>query len=109
MKLIVAGGRNYFLSKQDFDNLDQLPITITEIVSGCATGADAGGEAYAKKHNLPIKRFPPDWKLYGKAAGPMRNIQMAQYADAVVLFPGGKGTESMRREAEKYCLQIFCL
>jgi predicted Rossmann-fold nucleotide-binding protein len=32
---------------------------------------------------------------------------MAQYADAVVLFPGGKGTQSMFDEATKAGIVIF--
>jgi predicted Rossmann-fold nucleotide-binding protein len=32
---------------------------------------------------------------------------MAEYAEAVVLFPGGRGTASMRREAEKAGIQIY--
>jgi hypothetical protein len=102
---IIAGGRDYNLTLSDEAWLDTLPIR--EVVSGGASGADAGGEAWAKKRGIPIKRFPADWKTHGRAAGPIRNRQMAEYADAVVLFPGGRGTDSMRREAERQELRIF--
>jgi hypothetical protein len=102
---IIAGGRDYNLTPSDEAWLDTLPIR--EVVSGGAFGADAGGESWAKKRGIPIKRFPADWKTHGRAAGPIRNRQMAEYADAVVLFPGGRGTGSMRREAERQGLRIF--
>jgi predicted Rossmann-fold nucleotide-binding protein len=32
---------------------------------------------------------------------------MAEYADAVALFPGGRGTASMRKEAEKAGIEVY--
>ncbi len=103
--VVVAGGRDYRITEADEAWLDTLPIR--EVVSGGASGADAGGEAWARKRGIPVKRFPADWNTHGRAAGPIRNRQMAEYADGVVLFPGGRGTDSMRREAERRGLQIF--
>ncbi len=105
MKLIIAGGRNYRLTSMDIAMLDLLKIT--EVVSGGATGADASGESYAGSRGYPVKRFPADWKAHGKAAGPIRNRQMAEYADGVALFPGGRGTESMHREAKRAGIDIY--
>jgi len=42
-----------------------------------------------------------------QAAGPIRNGTMAHYADAVALFPGGRGTEDMARQSEQKGLEIF--
>jgi hypothetical protein len=99
MKCIIAGGRNYILSDDDYEYLHGLGIT--EVVSGGATGADACGELWGSDNGLLITTFPADWDTHGPAAGPIRNRQMAEYADAVVLYPGGRGTESMKREAER--------
>lgn len=109
MKLIIAGGRNYSMTDYDRSKLDGLHAEspITEVVSGGATGADAGGERWAESHGIPIKIFLPDWKAHGKSAGPMRNREMARYADAAVLFPGGAGTNSMRLEAHLAAILIF--
>jgi len=106
MKLIIAGGRDYELDGADYDKLDAIK-GITEIVSGGATGADACGEFYAGVNNIPVKRFPADWGLYGKVAGPIRNRKMADYADAVALFKGDKGTANMRAEAQRVGLIIY--
>jgi hypothetical protein len=97
--------------------------TITEVVSGGATGADSEGERWAEQHGIPVKRFPAQWQdlshpdaiirtrgdgtKYDARAGFRRNAQMAQYADAVVLFPGGNGTRDMARTAAHYGLEIF--
>lgn len=110
MKLIIAGGRDYELTAQDFHRLIDIRQrhNIKEIVSGaCPTGADVGGETFAAEWEIPVRRFPADWAKWGKRAGPIRNAQMAEYADAVALFPGGRGTESMMREAISQGLRIF--
>ena len=43
-------------------------------------GADSLGERYASEHNLKCTIFTADWKQYGKAARPIRNSQMIEYA-----------------------------
>lgn len=110
MKLIIAGGRNYAFTNFDFARLDVILNRdgVDEVVSGaCPTGADAHGEYWATTMEIPIRRFPADWKKHGKAAGPIRNAEMAAYADALAVFPGGRGTDSMVREATARGLKIF--
>ena len=109
MKLIIAGGRDYQFTPEDHDRLHAIDRQrrVTEVVSGGASGADKCGEKWALDNAITIHRFPADWKLHGKAAGPIRNRQMAEYADAVALFPGGKGTASMFAIATELGLKIF--
>jgi predicted Rossmann-fold nucleotide-binding protein len=109
MQLIIAGGRDYQVTRQGYDMLDQLlrRINITGVVSGCARGADKCGERWAAARGIYVARFPADWKKHGRRAGPVRNRMMAQYADAVVLFPGGRGTDNMHLEASKAGLPIY--
>lgn len=59
---------------------------ITRLVSGGASGADKLAERYSMVYNIPIKVFYPDWKTYGKAAGPIRNKLIVQASDFVVAF-----------------------
>mgnify|MGYP003680350350 FL=1 len=104
-KVIIAGSRDFtdytFLKKM----VDKLYKNETiEIVSGGATGADALGERYAREKGYTIKPFPADWEVHGKAAGPIRNRQMAIYGDHLIAFPLGshsKGTSNMIKEADK--------
>jgi len=109
MRLIIAGGRDYLLDLDDYDHLWEIHqhYKVTEVVSGACAGADLCGEEWAKAHNIPIKRFPAEWEKYDKAAGPIRNRQMAYYADAVALFPGDRGTESMYNAALQAGIHIF--
>lgn len=106
MKLIIAGGRNYKFTKEDIEALNDIQY-VDEVVSGGAPGADGCGERWATARGIPVRRFLADWKRYGRGAGPIRNREMAQYADAVVLFPGGRGTESMYQEAARAGIKIF--
>lgn len=66
-------------------------------MSGCASGADSLGERFAREYNLECRYFPAQREKYGKAAGPMRNRQMAEVADGAVVFWDGRsrGTRSM--------------
>lgn len=99
MKIIIAGGRDF----NDFDLLCQKTDIILsrqseiEIVSGTANGADKLGERYAQERGYPIKRFPADWSRWGKRAGYFRNEEMAEYADALIVFWDGssRGTKHM--------------
>lgn len=111
MKLIIAGGRDYTRRRADALLIKSLwkAGLVDEIVSGCAAGADAYGEIAALMLGVPMQKFPADWDTHGKAAGPIRNREMAEYADAVVLLPGGRGTESMYQEAKRAGLIIFDL
>lgn len=106
MKLIIAGGRDYRFTLKDIERLNNLE-NITEVVSGGAKGADAEGEQWAAEQGIPVKVFKADWKQYGRGAGPRRNQAMADYSDAVALFPGGKGTENMFKHAQKIGLVIY--
>ena len=87
-RVIVAGGRyfdDYELLEESLDHLLQnKPNAI--IISGTAKGADSLGELYAKKNNLRIERFKPDWNKFAKSAGYKRNAEMAEVANALVAF-----------------------
>ena len=106
MRLIIAGGRNYVPTRADRTFLDSIK-NVTEVVSGCASGADFAGELWATLNNIPIKRFPAEWSKYGRGAGPLRNLKMAKYADALVAFPGGRGTANMCIQAEQHDVKII--
>ena len=96
MKTIVAGSRTITDKEKIYAVLNEM-AGITEVVSGGAEGVDLIGEDWAIENGIPVKRFDPDWKLYGKQAGKVRNTQMARYADRLVAFWDGKsnGTKHM--------------
>lgn len=109
-KVIIAGTRyfdDYDLLKVKCDNILSNLDNI-EIVSGRAKGADRLGEKYAKENNYSLKCFPANWHKYKKAAGPIRNKEMAEYADYLIVFWDGesKGTKNMIERAEKHGLKV---
>lgn len=97
MKVIIAGGRDFDNYQYLSNTINNLNITISEIVCGGARGADSLGEIWAKRNGIPVKYFYPDWNRYGKAAGPIRNQEMAEYADFLIAFWDKKsqGTKNM--------------
>ena len=110
-KVIIAGSRdfsNYSYLKNKMDIILSSIKEDVEIVSGKAPGADTLGENYAKERNYPIKPFPADWNKFGKRAGPIRNSEMSEYADACVCFWDGKsdGTKNMIDVARKNKLKL---
>lgn len=92
MRTIIAGTRGMTDEYVMDTALAALDWTITEVVSGGAAGADRLGEAWASRNGIPVKRFPADWARYGKGAGPVRNREMARYAEALVAFWDGRST-----------------
>lgn len=112
MKIIIAGSRTFTDYKKLSEVCDQFlqDQTDIEIVSGAYyKGADKLGEQYAKERGYKITQFPADWERYGRAAGPKRNEQMANYAGALIAFWDGKskGTKHMLEVAKCRGLNIF--
>jgi hypothetical protein len=112
--VIIAGGRNYRGTNDSLIWLDQMhgQLGIRGVVSGGASGADALGESWAQTRGIPVKVFPADWHQLGYAAGPIRNQQMADFLllyprRAVLLFPGGRGTSSMRNIAKTSGIDVY--
>lgn len=96
MRVIIAGSRD--LSWADTClAIEQCPFNITEVVSGCARGPDRYGEQFADSNAIPIMRFPANWELFKQAAGIVRNVEMAKYADCLLAIWDGesKGTKHM--------------
>lgn len=97
MKTIIAGGRDLPETMTHWRAIDEVhaKLGITEVVCGGARGGDTIGRLWAEDRGIPVKLFPADWKQHGRAAGPIRNQAMAEYADALIALPGGKGTANM--------------
>lgn len=100
-RIIIAGSRtftDYALLEKTLDEIIyDYKITNPIIISGTASGADKLGEWYAYNRGYPVIQFKPDWNTHGKAAGFIRNKEMADNADMLVAFWDGqsKGTKMM--------------
>lgn len=118
-KCIIAGSRH-----MPFSSYHLIPAAvarfqditgrkITEVVCGMARGADTLGKKWAVcVANLPVKDFPADWDKNGKAAGPIRNGEMADYADGLIVFiwDGSRGSQNMLEQMQnrnKPCYVVY--
>lgn len=112
MKFIIAGSRRtadaadeVCCAIHEFELADD----VTELVSGASGNVDLAGEEWARGNGIPIKRFPADWDKHGKAAGPIRNREMAEYADVLIAIWDGKtkGTANMILEMHRQGKPVF--
>ena len=134
LRVIIAGGRSF----DDYQKLkteslkaitsiiknatgqDKTKKELITIISGCANGADKLGERFATECQLNIKAFPANWDRYGRRAGYMRNVEMAEYAigkenneayGALIAFWDGqsKGTKHMIDTAKKMKIETHII
>lgn len=113
MKVIIAGSRHMPFSL--FHLIDEAVkksnFNVTEVVCGLARGADMFGGKWAVNNSIPVKTFPANWDEHGKAAGPIRNQQMAEYADALIVFiwDGSRGSKDMLMRMERMKKPTFAV
>lgn len=115
MRVIIAGPRDYsdyqFVEKNVLDLVSRYKDV--EIVEGGAKGVDSCACIIANNHGYKHKRFCAEWNKYGKVAGPMRNEEMALYADMLIAFRyvnhPSRGTENMIKKALYHRLLIHVI
>ena len=115
LRLVIAGGREF----SNYEILRDACLKVLlksqwediEIVSGCARGADVLGERFALEQGFVVKLFPADWDRFGKAAGMIRNSEMARYGNVLIAFWDGKsnGTKNMIAEAKQHGCVVFVI
>jgi hypothetical protein len=115
MIAVIAGSRTIRNAKLIYETLDIIHagLKLTEVISGGAPGPDRIGAAWAVDNNLHVKWMYAQWETYGKAAGYIRNTEMAEYAAnhqepaTVVAFWNGqsRGTANMIDLANKFDLE----
>lgn len=117
MVLVVCGGRDYNDVPELFRALDvfheKKPIALivegaSDDVTGPYKGADYWARQWAIARGIPRTSVHADWRLHGKAAGPIRNRQMLERYEpkCVFAFPGGRGTDSMKQIARKAKVKV---
>ena len=99
MKLLIVGSR----SITDFDLSPYISKDVDTIISGGANGIDTLAEEYADVNRLSKYILRPQYNLYGRAAPLMRNEQMVDMADAVLVIwdSHSKGTQYTIKYAKK--------
>lgn len=131
-RVIIAGGRDFEPSAQDYETVAKLTSKYydyhnkqhlgrgLEFITGTARGADMMPYTIYEERGVPYREFPAPWDdtsgktssqigyrsngtEYWKGAGHYRNAQMADVADALILFWDGKstGSRNMLKTMEK--------
>ena len=112
-KIIVAGGRD-FTDRDRIRNICRIYFcnswlnAADVLISGGCRGADALAQEWAENSGFDFILHPADWDKHGRAAGPIRNRQMAQDGNMLIAFWDGKsrGTKNMIEEALKAGLEV---
>jgi len=109
MKTIIAGTRtaterHTFIALMSCEWRHE----ITGVLCGMAKGADTHGKAWANANKIPVSKWPANWDAYGNAAGPIRNQQMVDRADALIAVWDGKssGTADVIAKAKAKGLRV---
>ena len=116
-KIIIAGSRSmedYSLMARtwrEYTKKHGLTVGRLTIISGGARGADKLAERLAKENGLKCDVMPADWKAQGRAAGQIRNAEMAKAAGAdgrLLAFWDGQssGTAGMIKQARSAGLRV---
>ncbi len=111
---IVAGSRTINSKTLVYKKLHECKDkygTPSEVVSGGAKGVDTFARYWAFDNKIIFKEFKADWQAFGKAAGPIRNQEMANYAGSeallVLIWDGiSKGSSNMRKIAKETGMDI---
>lgn len=105
--ILVTGDRNWDDRELLFATLDGYR-DCSEIIEGCARGADRMAEEWALGRYVDLHHFPADWIRKHRGAGPQRNKEMLRHQpapDLVIAFhndlANSKGTANMVALAER--------
>lgn len=117
-KVLVTGDREWSDYQLVFTTLLGLRGEIERrgaypvLVHGAARGADTIAHAAAYRLGYEIRRYPAQWELYGRSAGPRRNQEMlnVEVPHLVIAFhddlENSKGTKDMVERARKAGIEV---
>lgn len=112
-RVIIAGSRGFTDFQGFCDYADKVLARKAQegqiiVLSGHCHGPDLMGEEYARMRGYSIEVHPANWNQYGRAAGPIRNREMAAAAHALIAIWDGqsRGTKNMIDEARAAGLLI---
>lgn len=127
MKLVIAGGRELKVTAGFIAELIAIiNVQPSEVISGGARGIDRCAEVFVEQWNQMYKTpqsipssyvskeikltvMEADWQEHGKAAGPIRNEEMAKAGDALLLIWDGesRGSANMKQQMEKLGKPVY--
>jgi len=107
MKTLIIGSR----SITEFDLSPYVPNNTSVIISGGASGVDTLAERYADEQKLSKYIIRPRYELYRRNAPLVRNREMIEMADFVLVIWDGasRGTKSSIDYAKKTGKQVLVI
>jgi len=101
-RVLVTGSRDWNDEAVVCAELDRWlrasPVPLVLLHGACPTGADHIAYCWALKNGVRVRTFSPDWRKYGRSAGPRRNaLMVAQHPHVALAFARGalsRGTEN---------------
>ena len=109
MKILICGGRDYVDNQQMWRELWFYKKRVSMIIQGGAPGADRLARRWATKNQVPCLNVPARWDEHGRSAGMIRNgvmLEIVGLPDLCLAFPGGVGTEGMKRLAREAGVEV---
>lgn len=112
IRIAVIGSRGFFNYKFFCEKLEHLISNLEgeiEFVSGgCKTGGDVLIKRYCQENNFKLVEHLPDWDLYGKKAGFLRNQLIVDDCTHLIAYWDNvsKGTLSSIKMAQKKGIPI---
>lgn len=110
MIVLVCGGREYSDQRAVSRALNAVHEKhgVEMIIEGGAPGADSLAFEWAFANGIPVAEVKANWDRFGRKAGPIRNRAMLKLnVEAVVAFPGGKGTANMVKQAKEEGIPVW--
>lgn len=93
MRVAIVGSRSIPIEVYP-QIVSYIPDNATQIVSGCAAGADQIAELYASEQKLPLRTFRPDYQQYHRRAPLIRNREIVLASDYVLVLWDGSSRGS---------------
>jgi hypothetical protein len=112
IRVLVTASRTWPFPEMVWAELDTLHRVADEMVvvhGHCPRGGDAHASAWCDERGVVEERHPADWKQFGRAAGPIRNLQMVRLgADVCLAFimQGSRGASGCALLAEQHEIPI---
>jgi hypothetical protein len=113
VRVIVSGSRGWGANGVEvfrlYKRLEELPRDTVVIHGDASRGADRIADKAAKHYHYKVERHPAPWKMLGKRAGIVRNIEMLDAKpDLVIAFWDGesRGTGHMIHAARERGIPI---
>lgn len=108
-RVLICGDRDWTNRELILKTLRDVQQTygVEVVIEGEAQGADTIGRLAADVIGIPVLRYPADWRRHGKAAGPIRNVQMLKEGKPTLVLAfhnyieNSKGTKHMVTIAQK--------